>query len=168
MKKTTRIIMIAAVAVAGLSTVGFFIAVLFQHYLVEAYGGNVQQLYFMVPMGDMISCFGALAIALAMLFVVCNERYPLKLDAICAGVLAVGLPMIADTVSYTQIRLTTRYMELEAALYYSHLLSICNITQAMRDLVTMLTLLACGMSIAMKYIHEEKGISSCKDSDCVV
>ena len=132
MKKITRILMIAAVAVAGLSAVGFLISVLFQQYLIEASYGNFDRLYFMVPLGDMIGCFGALGISLGMLFAVCNDRYPLKLDAICAGVMAVGLPMIADVVSYAQARLTTRYMEWEAALYYAHLTSICNVTQSLR------------------------------------
>ena len=156
MKKITRILMIAAVAVAGLSAVGFLISVLFQQYLIEANYRNFEQFYFMVPLGDMIGCFGALGISLGMLFAVCNDRFPLKLDAICAGVAAVGLPMIADVVSFAQTRLTTRYMEWEAALYYAHLTSICNVTQSLRNIVTALTLLACGMSIAVKYLNDKK------------
>lgn len=156
MKRITRILMIAAVAVAGLSAVGFLISVLFQQYLIEANYRNFEQFYFMVPVGDMIACFGGLAVALGMLFVVCNDRFPLKLDAICAGVAAVGLPMIADVVSFAQTRLTTSGMDLDAALYYAYLSSICNVTQSLRNIVTALTLLACGMSIAVKYLNDKK------------
>ena len=161
MKKIARILMIAAVAVAGLSAVGFLITVLFQRYFVEAMYGGSDQLYFMVPMGDMIACFGSLAVALGMLFVVCDDRYPLKLDAICAGVLAVGLPLIADTASYVQSRLTSRLMDMDAVLYYSRMTSMCNLSQSFCQIVTALTLVACGMSIAVKYLTGKSDFS-CK------
>jgi hypothetical protein len=47
-------------------------------------------------------------------------------------------------------------MDLDAALYYAYLSSICNVTQSLRNIVTALTLLACGMSIAVKYLNDKK------------
>ena len=161
MKKVTRIMMIAAVAVAGLSAIVFLISLLFQRYFIEALGGGVDSFYFMVPVGYMISCFGGFGLALGMLFVVCNDRVSLKVDAICAGLLAIGVPFLSKTASYAQSYLTNRYMAMDGMLYYSQLLSVTSTTLSFMGIVTALTLIASGMSIAVKYLTGKSDFS-CK------
>ena len=151
MKKTSRLLMIGAVAIAGLSTAAFLICILFQQYLIGAEYGASHQMYFMIPFGYLVTCFGGLGISLLMLFVVCNERYPLKVDAICAGVLAVGVPLLSAAAYYGQSFVVTALPEFDAALYYSYLISLTSRTTSFMSLTTSLTLLACGISIAEKH-----------------
>ena len=163
MKKIARMLMIIAVAVAGLSVIAFMIAMLFQGYFVEGWLGKTNGRYFMIPVGDMISCLGTFALTLVMLFRVCDHRYSIKLDAICAGLIALGVPLVSDTVDYSQTRLTIQLRDMKASLYYSGLLTVSNLALSILYVAIALTLIACGMSIAVKYAS-----GTCKNTEDVV
>lgn len=157
MKKIARTTMIAAVGIAGLSLISLLICLLFQRTFVDMqYGGVGDQVYFMLPVGAFLSCGGSFAVTLVMLFGACNERFPLKVDAICAGVAVIGIPLIRYSFDMVQNWFVLEAMGVDAALYLSRLNGVCSSSQILLPVAVSLTVLACGMSIAVKYLNSKK------------
>lgn len=161
MKKISRFLMIGAVALAGLSAIWLTITLLFQRVVLNHnYGmvmeGLVDKVPPMVPVRLVVSCFGILAVVLVMLFLVCNGKFSWKLDAVCAGILAVGLPLLSWGCGALQNYVVTKVLYVSHSTYLSLLNSVCAQSQTLMGLATALAFVACGMSIAVKYLNNKK------------
>ena len=153
--------MIGAVAVAGLSAIWLTITLLFQravlnHHYGMVMDGLVDRVPPMVPVKLVISCFGILAVVIVMLFLVCNARFSWKLDAACAGILALGLPLLSWGCGVLQNFVVTKMLYVSHSTYLSLLNSVCARSQTLMGLATALAFVACGMSIAVKYLNGKK------------
>lgn len=167
MKKIARFLMLGAVGIGGLSVIWMLITILFQRSILEwryglsmeTYAGQIPA----IPVDVLVYGFGVLAVLVVLLFAVCDGRKSLWIDVGCAGALSVVFPVLLWGIDRIQRKIMENPMDVQPTVYYGLLNSVCKADLEFMEVAICLALVACGMSIAVKYAN-----GACKKSVDVV
>lgn len=165
MKKVIRCLTISATGILVLSNLALLIAIILQTPLIEmTYGEDLYfvQEGFSIPFNYLFLMFALVLTSAVLCFTAGNERFSFGTEIIGAVLIAFGIPVISDVINGVQNYILVWYFS-DASLARQNLVtSVCSHSLTFVHFATALVLVACGMSIAYKYLTRK----AAKDTIC--
>ena len=153
MKKTVRILSLAAVIVLGLSLLALLVCIFAQVPLVSAFYGMDKAAvkeYFAFPLGTFFGTLDYCIVAVLLLITAEKGSKGIWAELLCIGLIILVCPVITSVLNTAQMNLLSRVRGVEALNIHSIVSSICTTSQSLRGVAVGSCLVSCGMRIAMK------------------
>ena len=153
MKKTVRILSLAAVIILGLSLLALLVCIFAQVPLVSsAYGMDKATVKenFAFPLGAFFGTLDYCIVAVLLLITAEKGSKGIWAELLCIGLIVLVCPVITSVLSKAQMILLSRVRGANAQGVYSMVSSICTTSQSLRGVAVGSCLVSCGMRIAMK------------------